>query len=385
MALIEPVSEHRLAVEDLPAQDIIDAIVVNNVYMLYKTATTSKLYCYIKVTNKTPITLPGEQIPYDCDITGPAVYIETTNAGEVKTGEIGIRTIPNLISNKTHIASDNWMIYTSSTTEYNSMVDLVINSVCIRGYDELIFYCDCNRNMIDQVSGLDIYSLWSSSTYVVGGTSYVLDPLDSTRYCAKKVNGRKYVSPLIGNYNISGTTADRFIISKQSNISDETNYKWLASPTYGNHRVEFDWYLYNNNTTRCVFDSTGLANNNSNATNSGIALNVVNGNVLIQARNNSSTYMNTTVGSVSTLHSKWYKVTFSFHYDSATSYTATVKVYDKATNNLISEITRTMTLPLNTNRGGWLFLGDSWGYGAYAQNVYDMIKEVKVYQLDYPN
>ena len=129
MALIEPVSEHRLAVEDLPAQDIIDAIVVNNVYMLYKTAPASKMYCYIKVTDKTPITLPGEQTPYDCNITGPAVYIETTNAGEVKTGEIGIRTISNLISNKTHIASDNWLIYTSNITEYNSMVDEVVSCI----------------------------------------------------------------------------------------------------------------------------------------------------------------------------------------------------------------------------------------------------------------
>ena len=44
-----------------------------------------------------------------------------------------------------------------------------------------------------------------------------------------------------------------------------------------------------------------------------------------------------------------------------------------------------MALPLNTNRAGWLFLSDSWGYGTWAENIYDMIKEVKVYQLDYPN
>lgn len=129
MALIEPISDHRLAVEDLPASGVINAININSVYMLYRTTVSSKQYCYIKVTSKTPIYIQGESDPYDCSIIGPAVYVETTNSGDIKTGEIGIRSVSNLISNKTHLASDNWIIYTSSNTEYNNIVDTIIDEV----------------------------------------------------------------------------------------------------------------------------------------------------------------------------------------------------------------------------------------------------------------
>lgn len=129
MSIIQSISDHRAAVVALPAASLYNALVVNSVYKLYKTVSAGVIECYIKITNKTPITLPGEQTPYDCSITGPAVYIEKNSSNVITKAEIGIRSISNLISNKTHLASDNWLIYTSSISEYNSMVDLVIDNM----------------------------------------------------------------------------------------------------------------------------------------------------------------------------------------------------------------------------------------------------------------
>ena len=397
MALIEPVSDHRLAVEDLPAQDIIDALVVNNVYMLYKTVQTSKLYCYIKITSKTPITLPGEQTPYDCSITGPAVYIETTNAGEVKTGEIGIRSISNLISNKTHIASDNWLIYTSSTTEYNDMVDLVVNSVAMRGYDELVFYCDCNNNTIDRVSGLRLFE------DINGGAtaytpSFVADPADPTRYCIKKPNGVPGMSTgtgivpvIIGDYTTRPDGTGRYVIANSSGsgaISNETNRFWLASPIYGNHRVEFYWYCSSSNPgNSIIFDAHGLGNNNVNSNSGGIALIQLNNNISIRYRKNTTSSYDVAVGSRTSLAGNWYKVEFYFFYISSTQYKTTVNVYDVG-GVLKATTTQTLPLPISASkaeRGCFTFLSDYYSNGQWARNIYDMVKEVKVYQLDYPN
>ena len=129
MSIIQSISDHRAAVVALPAASLYNALTVNSVYKLYKTVSAGVIECYIKITGKTPITLPGEQTPYDCSITGPAVYIEKNNSNVITGAEIGIRSISNLISNKTHLASDNWLIYTSSISEYNSMVDLVIDNM----------------------------------------------------------------------------------------------------------------------------------------------------------------------------------------------------------------------------------------------------------------
>ena len=129
MSIIQSISDHRAAVVALPAASLYNALTVNSVYKLYKTVSAGVIECYIKITSKTPITLPGEQTPYDCSITGPAVYIEKNSSNVITGAEIGIRSISNLISNKTHLASDNWLIYTSSISEYNSMVDLVIDNM----------------------------------------------------------------------------------------------------------------------------------------------------------------------------------------------------------------------------------------------------------------
>ena len=398
MPLIEPISDHRIAVEDLPAPTVINALSINGVYMIYRTAASSKIYCYIKITSKTPITLPGESDPYDCNIMGPAVYIETTNSGEIKTGEIGIRTISNLLSNKTHLASDNWLIYTSDTTEYNSMVDLVVNSVCMRGYDELVFYCDCNNNTIDRVSGLRMFEDVHGGATVYT-PSFVADPADPTRYCIRKPNGVPGMSTgtgvvpvIIGDYTARPDVTGRYVIANSSGsgaISDETNRLWLASPIYGNHKVEFYWYCSSTSpgTGACIFDAHGLGNNNTNADRAGISLIQVGSNIIIRAQNNNTTNYDTAIGSRASLAGNWYRFEFYFFYISSTQYKATANVYD-VNGTLLATTTRTMTLPLycyKGERGCFTFLSDYFSNGQWARDIYDYIKEVKVYQLDYPN
>ena len=129
MPIIQSISDHRAAVEALPAASLYNALENNNVYKLQKTTSSGTIECYIKITDKTPLLFPNTSTIYDCSITGPAVYLEISSSGDIKTGEIGIRTISNLMSNKTHIASDNWIVYTSSASEYNTKVDLVIDNV----------------------------------------------------------------------------------------------------------------------------------------------------------------------------------------------------------------------------------------------------------------
>lgn len=129
MTEITPVSQHRTAVAALPAQTLYDALTLNSVYRLEKNVVNGSIVCYIKITSKTPIYLTGTSTLYDCDIMGPAIYMEKNFNDVITTAEIGIREIKNLISNKTHVVSDNWMIYTSTTDEYNDMVDEIINSV----------------------------------------------------------------------------------------------------------------------------------------------------------------------------------------------------------------------------------------------------------------
>ena len=129
MSIIQSISDHRAAVEALPASTLYDALTIDSVYKLQKSVGTGTIECYIKITSKTPIIATGGVYPYDCNITGPAVYIEKTGSNVISKAEIGIRTISNMISNKTHIASDNWIVYTSSTSEYNTMVDTIFNEM----------------------------------------------------------------------------------------------------------------------------------------------------------------------------------------------------------------------------------------------------------------
>ena len=128
MPIIQPISDHRLAVENLPAPEVISMLSVNSIYMLARTVSNTTYTCYIKILNKIPVIAPEESEPYDCDITGPAVYIED-DGNKITAGEIGIRTMKMILSNGTHTSSDNWIIYTSSSSEYNTAVDLVMDAI----------------------------------------------------------------------------------------------------------------------------------------------------------------------------------------------------------------------------------------------------------------
>lgn len=245
--------------------------------------------------------------------------------------------------------------------------------------DELIFYCDCNNNIVDQISGVNLATLYSYFAI-----NYADDPTDSSRKVMNKPSGTQRRALIIGNYNISGTTDDAFIFCQQSNYTDETTRKWLASPTYGNHRVEFDWYPSSNTRQGCtVFDSSGLSETNANSSNYGMCLFKNNNDVIIRARNNSSANLDTIVGNVSSLAGKWYNVVFDFTYINSSSYSITVTITDIATDTVISTVTRTLSIPMTVDRFGrsmCLFLSDNPGNGGWADNPYDYIKEVKVWK-----
>lgn len=253
--------------------------------------------------------------------------------------------------------------------------------------NELIFYCDCNNNVIDKVSNIDLFATvqGSSSSW---NPLYVTDPSDSTRYCLKKRSGAYRVPCIIGDYRgATGNYYERcYVIAKSQAYSDESARRFLASPTYGDHKVEFYWYCGNSNSVSgSIFDYSGLGNNNANANNSGIALITVGTNVLFRARNNSATSLDTIVGTRSSLKNKWYFVEMLFEYVSTTQYKVTFSVKDETKSTTIVSGYHILTQPLlNTKveRGVFLFLSDNAGSGNWAINEIDYIKEVKVWKIN---
>lgn len=247
--------------------------------------------------------------------------------------------------------------------------------------DELIFYCDCNNNVTDKVSNLDLWQL------IAGGASswaplYVVDPSDSSRYCIMKRSGAYRVPCVIGDYR--GDTKYNYIIAKSQAYSDESTKRFLASPIYGNHKVSFYWYCGMTTVGGCIFDYSGLCNNNANQNNSGIALIGIGSNVLFRAKNNSSTALDTLVGSRSVLNNKWYYVEMNFYYVSPTQYSVSFLLKDESTNTILASGSHTLTQPLvNTKveRGLFLFLSDNAGSGNWCPNTVDYIKEVKVWKI----
>lgn len=245
--------------------------------------------------------------------------------------------------------------------------------------DELIFYCDCNNNVKDKVSNIDLWQLIGSPSS--WQPLYVADPADNSKYCIKKRSGAYRVPVIIGDYR--GETKYNYVIAKSQAYSDESTKKFLASPT-GNHKVSFYWYCGMTTAGGCIFDYSGLGNNNANQNNSGIALIGIGSNVLFRAKNNSSASLDTPVGSRSTLKNKWYYVEMSFYYVSPTQYSVSFLLKDKSTNTILASGSHTLTQPLvNTKaeRGFFLFLSDNLGSGNWAPNTVDYIKEVKVWKI----
>lgn len=255
-----------------------------------------------------------------------------------------------------------------------------VDSVPLSG-DELVFYCDCNNNVIDKVSNVDLFAL-------IGGSAsswsplFAVDPSDSSRYCIKKRSGAYRVPCVIGDYR--GDTKYNYIIAKSQAYSDESAKRFLASPN-GNHKVSFYWYCGSSNVTGSIFDYSGQGNNNnSNQNNSGIGFIGVNGNVLFRAKNNSAASLDTVVGSRSSLKNKWYYVEMSFYYVSPTQYSVSFLVIDESTDTVIASGSHTLTQPLlnsKVERGAFLFLSDNAGSGNWAPNTVDYIKEVKVWKI----
>lgn len=255
-----------------------------------------------------------------------------------------------------------------------------VDSVTPSG-DELVFYCDCNNNVIDKVSNLDLWQLIANNS-ASWTPLYVVDPTDSSKYCIKKRSGAYRVPVIIGDYR--GETKCNYVIAKSQAYSDESTKRFLASPTYGNHKVTFYFYCGASNVNGSIFDYSGLGNNNANQNNSGVSLIGIDGNVLFRAKNNSSAALDTIVGSRSSLKNKWYYVEMSFYYVSPTQYSVSFLVIDESTDTVIASGSHTLTQPLiNTKveRGVFTFLSDNSGSGNWAPNTVDYIKEVKVWKI----
>lgn len=249
--------------------------------------------------------------------------------------------------------------------------------------DELIFYCDCNNNVIERVSNTDLFVDYHYYSFIYSPL-YIEDPVDSSRYCIKKRQGYYYVPCIIGDYR--GETVYPFTVASSQTHTTETSVKFLASPTCGNHRVGFYWYCAPaiTNSAATIFSYSGQGNNNSNQNNSGIDVIAIGSNVLFRAKNNSTTSLDTIIGSREDLKNKWYYIELNYFYISSTQYYVEFFVKDPSDGTIIVSNSHTLTQPLlNTKgeRGRCTFLTDSFGDGGWAENIDDYIKEVKVWKI----
>ena len=175
MPVISDISDHRAAVSQLPASDLFNALQIssgipgaeNVIYQLIKSLGTGRAICYIVITSKRPI-LDTESNLYDCAILGKAVYYEEDANGNMTAGEIGYREITNVISNKTHVASDNWLIYSAGVTEFNNAVDHVIDEMVqttpVGGGSGILSIQD-HREAVEHLPATDVYNALTTNTF----------------------------------------------------------------------------------------------------------------------------------------------------------------------------------------------------------------------------
>lgn len=247
----------------------------------------------------------------------------------------------------------------------------------------LIFHAPCNNSLIDVVSGLTAKpSTYNTSNWT--NPEYVLDPTDSSRYVLKKKNGAYFVPIVPGLPALEQTTGiyPRFVFAANSVIPEENDtYKFLDSFNSKFHRLEFDIYIANQNTTRPFYMHGGLYNWNTNAQNNGYEIGIYGGKIRCAYRNNVSSTSFTDYDSISTVANKWVRFTVDISEVDSTHYNVAAKYIILSTGVETQMISQTLIKPGTNNRGLVTFFSDHYGNGSWSVNNIDYIRDIKIYEL----
>ncbi|HPT08504.1 MAG TPA: prepilin-type N-terminal cleavage/methylation domain-containing protein [bacterium] len=254
----------------------------------------------------------------------------------------------------------------------------------------LLFHVPGNNSLVDVVSGLVAKPTNATSTYW-SNPLYVLDPTDSSKYVLKKKVGSYYVPVMLGLPALETSTGvyPRFLFAANSVTSTESNtYKFLDKNNNKSHRLEFDIYVINNTNTRPFYTMAGLYNVdnqtiwNANSQKNGYEIGIYGSKITVAWRNNVSTTSYIQYATVSAVANKWVRFTVDISEVDSTHYNVTSKYLILSTGVEVQMTSQTLIKPGLNNRGGVYFFCDSYGYGKWAVNDYDYIRDIKIYELE---
>lgn len=235
----------------------------------------------------------------------------------------------------------------------------------------LIFFCDCNNNTIDQISNIDLTTIFTDSKY---GPTFVVDPTDNSKYCIAGNNSK--INPIIiGNYSLTGTISDKFMVA-QSNQTDNSIY--LVRPD-ASYIVEFDWYRASSwSSGGIVFDPSGSGYRSWSSTQITQAPGIFYyGECCFGDRNNTSLLIDASI-----TMSHWNNVKYCISQKDSTSFGVRLVISNIDNSNVVfdDEITYPLPFVMGSLRRDFIpFLNDVRTYVGY--NSTDKIKNVKVYEI----
>jgi len=145
------------------------------------------------------------------------------------------------------------------------------------------------------------------------------------------------------------------------------------------HRFECKVYVNNNSTNRPFICNGALFSFNSNAQSSGLEIGIYSSQLCIVSRDNVSSDSIFNIAALSSIINQWLTIQYDIKKISSASFSAVVKVF-KADGTNICQQQYVMQTPLNTNRNNMVLFCDNYGWFSIAQNIYDFIKDIKIFR-----
>lgn len=245
-----------------------------------------------------------------------------------------------------------------------------------------VYYCSCNYTTLDTVSNVAVST---------SGLTFVVDPIESNRYCARKNSNALFpITIWDGIKKAQDGNPHYFRIHGTSSIpSETTTYSFMAND-YTGHRVEFDLYLIpnpssyrgNGDNPSIIFDDAGLGNLNANAQQSGFALGITqHGRIQFNYRNKTSAITQIPIGMSADIGRQWLHCIFTYMLLSNGSQIYCSGEVIDSNDTSLSFYDGVLDMPLVNNRSRFAFFSDTSGSGRWAQDTIDYVKEIKVTKL----
>ena len=233
-----------------------------------------------------------------------------------------------------------------------------------------IFWVDGDNNNIDRISGRVASPIEYDHRYNL--PLYVTDPRNPTRKCLQKRNGEFSVAVFLLDFS-SGKG-----FNLTSNNQGTQNVHLDSFQGVG-HRLEFMVYVNNNPSNRPFVTNGGLFSFDGYTQQAGIEIGIYNNNLVILSRNNSPTDNLRTIATLNSVVNQWLTIQYDVKEISSTTFSCIVKIFNEL-ETIIATEQFLHSKPMINTRDTCYFFSDNMGWFSNAQNVYDYLKEVKIYR-----